>query len=295
MTPPLLDHSPQDLLAFYERVKPILSEWLAKPVWTARETALLCAGYIPHDTPGCEKFVTSDQQGLLQNVVPIDPYTSPIDPCRYVPPNHELHSDYLRRLSGKEAGPPRDMVQLLSPTSKKTSIRQVGQGQCAPVSMPRPFHLEALGELRWFFIIGNAVGLPVPTFVPFGLLDELSVRLTIQAKSASVSSQVQVQSKSVVPGLISEEKPKAGSRKVRERKPIQTTPEKRGYHTTEEVAGLTNLLPDTLNKYAREGIPVEGFTAFKRQNGRPWQWRDDQQQAEYEANNSAGKVKNRPK
>lgn len=60
---------------------------------------------------------------------------------------------------------------------------------------------------------------------------------------------------------------------------MQTTPEQRGYYKTEEVAGLTDLLPDTLNKYAREGIVVEGFTPFKRHNRRPWQWRDNRQQA----------------
>ena len=295
------DYTTRELLAFYDRVKPVLSRWLAKPLWTASETAMLCAGYIPHDTSEREKSVAHYQPVSMQDGTPIDPHG-------YVPPDCELYSDYLRLLTGKEAAPPRDMVNLLRPASKKASMMNVGGRQRALVETPRAFHLGVLKELQWFFIIGNAVGLQVPALVPFGLLDELSGRLSGQSVSVSLIGRVQGQpgaisawtgeeesGQSADGGLISETKLQAKQRKPREPQIPQVTSEKRGYHTTEEVAGLFNLLPDTLNKYARSGTRVEGFTPFKRHNGRSWQWRDDRQQAEYEASNNAGQSKRRPK
>jgi hypothetical protein len=296
MTHPSPDYSPQDLLAFYYRVKPILAEWLVKPVWTARETALLCAGYVPNGTLESGKYITSSQPDSIEDA-------TSIDSCEYIPADRELYCEYLGLLNNKEATRPRDMVQLLRPISRRVRLMDVG-GQNVPVEIPRPFRLEAIKEIQWFLIIANAVGLQVPALVPFSLLDRLRDLLAGQPVSESLTKPRIDMKKGEQPDIacltaeaepIQEVKPKAKQLKLRKRQPPQTTPEKRGYHTTEEVAGLTNLLPATLNKYAREGIAVEGFEPFKRQNGRSWHWRDDQQQAEYESNNNTGRVKHRPK
>jgi hypothetical protein len=302
MNQPSPDDTTPDLLAFYDRVKPVLAKWLAKPIWTARETAMLCAGYIPHDAPECEKSAGRDQTESIQNL-------SPIDPHGYVPPDCALCSNYLWLLTGKEAAPPRDMVQLLRPTNRKTILTSIEGGQQRAVEMQRAFNLRALRELQWFFIIGNAVGLQVPALVPFSLLNELSNRLrdhpasdleTVNAQPqptvVSAPSNAESVESPVVAPLASEATPKATRRNVKKRQTPQMTPEQRGYHTTEEVAGLTNLLPSTLNKYARERHHVEGFTPYKRGNGgKVWQWRDDQQQAAYEGRTATEKPRHRLK
>lgn len=298
MNQPFPDYTPQDLLAFYDRVKPILSEWLAKPVWTARETAMLCAGYVPSE---CDASAASYQPESIQSSAPLDPHG-------YMPPDCDQCTIYLMLLDSKACAPPRDMVHLLRPSNRKSRLMEGSDGRHRLLEIPRGFGLDRLRELQWFFIIGNAVGLQVPALVPFSLLDKLSDRLTVQHVDDSVTGQNQDQPEAtvarigieegeqpVIAGQSSEAKPKATQRKLRERQPLQMTPERRGYHTTEEVAGLTDLLSDTLNKYAREGRSVEGFTPFKRQNGRYWQWRDEQRQAEYEATLPAEKLKRRLK
>jgi hypothetical protein len=283
MNQPSQDSTTQDLLAFYDRVKPILSEWLAKPVWTARETAMLCAGYIPSE---CDASAASYQPESIQSSAPLDPHG-------YMPPDCDQCTIYLMLLDSKACAPPRDMVHLLRPSNRKSRLMEGSDGRHRLIEIPRGFGLDRLRELQWFFIIGNAVGLQVPALVPFTLLDKLSDRVTVQHVNDSATEAEKDQP--VIVDQISEAKPIATQRKLRERQPLQMTPERRGYHTTEEVAGLSNLLSETLNKYAREGRIVEGFTPFKRHNGRFWQWRDDQQQAEYEASLPAGKLKHRLK
>lgn len=300
MTQPLQVHAIHDLLEFYDRVNPILSAWLAKPVWTAKETALLCAGFVPHDSVENES-ATADDFEEIKGAIPVDPHG-------YVPPDRQLCRVYFICLEDKEAASPLDMVKQINRVyplmvGSETHLTIVGE-QSSRKEVQREFRPELLSRLKWLLIIGNAVGLQVPALVPMGLLNALHGRLTSHAVNKSSTGQVRLEEKkgkkldiesiSLATELMPEVKPKTKQRKPRERQPLQIAPEERGYHTTEEVAGLTNLLPDTLNKYAREGIPVEGFTPFKRQNGRFWQWRDDQQQAEYKFDN-VGQVKHRPK
>jgi hypothetical protein len=295
------EYTTQDLLAFYDRVKPVLHEWLAKPVWTARETAMLCAGYVPHNRSECEKSETCDQPESI-------PDGAPIDPHGYVPPDCDLYSYYLMLLTGKEAAPPRQMVQMLAPVSRKANLVNVGEGRRAWIEVRRAFNLGVLRELQWFFMIGNAVGLQVPALVSFGLLDQLSRRTTdrpindavtvkahTQTETDPVLSSVESSEPSGVAHLTPEARPIVTQRNVKKRQPPPTTPEERGYHTTEEVAGLLKLQPDTLNKYAREDKRVEGFKPYKRENGRVWQWRNEQQQAVYEVRIGAGKPGHRAK
>lgn len=297
MSQQLPEYTTQDLLAFYGRVKPLLDEWLAKPVWTGSETAMLCAGYVPHDVPEYGKSAAYDQPESIQESVPIDPQG-------FLPPNYQLCTYYLKLLTGKEAAPPRHMVKVLEPVGRQASLVNVREGHRAWVEVRRPFKLGALRELQWFFIIGNAVGLQVPALVPFGLLDELSSRLrdrpvsdseTVKAQTqptvVSAPSKIESAESPVNAPLTSEATPKAMRRNVKKSQSLKTTPEERRYHTTEEVAGLTGLAPDTLNKYARDGRPVEGFTPFKRQYGKSWYWRDNQQQAAYEVSTAADKPK----
>ena len=268
MTEPLQEHSVQDLLAFYDRVNPVLSEWLAKPEWTAEETAMLCAGFIPNGSKKGENAAASDVQELIAGVTPCDPE-------RYLPPDHELCNGYRHLLAGKGAAAPRDMVNMLRPAiSCEMSTSQDGGWGEAPSL--RVLTIDSLRSLQWLLIIGNAVGLLVPALVPFSLLNGLRDRLSGQ--SAIIESPTkQKENQHAQTGAVA--KPPARQKKPRGRQPLHTTPATRGYFTTEEVAGLMNLLPDTLNKYARQGIAVGGFTPFKRPNGRSWQWRTDPQQA----------------
>ena len=301
MTQPSQVHAIHDLLAFYDGLNPILTAWLAKPVWTAKETALLCAGFVPHDSAKNENAVADDFEEIKTGI--------PVDPHGYVPPDRQLCRAYFICLEGKEAASPLDMVKQLNRVyplmvGSETRLTIVGE-QHSRKEVQREFRPELLGRLKWLLIIGNAVGLQVPALVPMGLLKGLHDRITSQAVNKSSTGQARfeekkgeqldIESASLETELMAEVRPKAKQRKPRARQFPQTTPEKRGYHTTDEVAGQTNLLPATLNKYAREGIPVEGFEPFKRQNGKSWQWRDNQQQAEYESNNNAGQVKHRPK
>lgn len=268
-------HTVPDLLAFYDRVNPVLSEWIGKSEWTAHETAMLCAGFIPNTGVNGENDTANDSQEAIEG-------HTPLDINGYLPPDHELHGDYLHLLTGKEAAAPRDMVNLLCPAIT-SEISKVAKGE-ESTRLPslRLLTLDTLGNLQWLFIIGNAVGLPVPALVPFGLLNGLRDRLTGQSISELPAGGKERQSATADP--VAKIKPKIIQKKPRGRQPIKMTPRERGYHTTEEVAGLTNLRPDTLNKYAREGIAVEGFTPFKRQNGRSWQWRDSPQQSIHAAN-----------
>ncbi|MGT2430380.1 hypothetical protein ACU4HD_19700 [Cupriavidus basilensis] len=273
------DHTIQNLLAFYDRVNPILSEWLGKPVWTARETAMLCAGYVPEDNQETENPAASDLDSIAGG--------TPIDPRGYVPPNRRLCRASFILLEGRDAASPRDMVKRLGRLYSLTVDDQIhlmvdGSGQSSRKEVGNEFTAKVFNSLQWLLIIGNTVGLPVPARVPFGLLNALRDRLSDQSITELSTRQEKAQLAEA--GAVAETKPSTKRQKLRGRQPLQTTPEKRGYHTTEEVAGLTNLLPDTLNKYAREGIAVEGFTPFKRQNGRSWQWRDGPQQALHTAN-----------
>ena len=254
------DHSIQGLLAFYDRVNPVLSEWLAKPVWTAAETALLCAGLLP---PHNEMRAATQQESSNGSV--------PIDPEEYLPPDRELYASNVMLLAGREAGSPRDMVNVLRRAMPRATQRVNQGGKEVWVDSRRLLTPKSLRNIQWLLVIGNAVGLQVPAVVPFSLLNGLRHRLTGESALSSQSGRGSVQAT------------RAEQRKSRGHTPLQTPPQERGYYTTEEVAGRTNLQPDTLNKYARKGVPVEGFTPFKRQNGRFWQWRDAAQQALFDA------------
>ncbi|KWR75171.1 hypothetical protein RN01_30000 [Cupriavidus sp. SHE] len=282
------EHTVQDLLAFYDRVNPVLSQWLAKPTWTREETAMLCAGFVPHDSQKGGSAAAGDSANSFEG-------GTSMDPDGYLPPAHNLHGGYLRLLKGKGAASPHAMVDLLRPAIPLATLKAGGGW----AQVRRACTLNSFKDLQWLLIIGSAVGLSVPALVPFGLLNGLRDRMVgqcavefplMQEKDRCASTSVRIDAeKAGLPGMVdhaveaesvAQTKPGAGQQKLRGRQPVQTTPEGRGYHTTEEVAGLTNLLPDTLNKYARKGIAVEGFTPFKRPNGRSWQWRDRQQQAE---------------
>lgn len=272
------NYTPQELLDFYYRVRPVMAQWLAKPVWTASEAAMLCAGYVPH--PNSENSAKSEEQDSPCNRVPIDPQG-------YIEPNPELYSANLDRLKSKEAASPLDMVRLLQPTSRKASLMNLG-GQRTWVEMKRPFNLQEIKKLQWFFIIANAVGLPVPAIVPFRMLNTLLDQGAVLSKPISASREAQDQLKATAAWSLDGKEEWRGAvfvphtttetrqRKSRERQPLPTTPKERGYYTTEEVAGLINLLPATLNQYARQGKLVTGFVPFK--DGRKvWKWRVDPQ------------------
>jgi len=261
---------------------------------------MLCAGYVPHDAPEYEMSEAGDELKSIQE-------GTPMDPLEYLPPNYELYSDYFRQLTDKEAAPPLDMVKLLS-LVRRTSLDNIAGGRHTLVEVRRMFNLMAMKELQWLLIVGNAVGLPMPALVPFGLLDKLSSRLINQPESDSesarglgqsdVTSALGIGERAEAPtagGLASEAKPTGVPRKPRERQPQLTTHQERGFYTNDEVAGLINLLPDTLNKYAREGRTITGYTPFKRQNGKSWHWRNNQQQAAYEISATADKPKHRVK
>ncbi|WP_439889661.1 hypothetical protein ACS7SF_10075 [Ralstonia sp. 25C] len=262
----------KDLLAFYERVEPILSKWLAKPAWTARETAALCAGYIPENRDS----MVGDLQGETSSC-------SPIDPLEYLQSDPSLYRGYLRLLGNRAPAPPCDMVSRLRPMLSTAYIGSDNEGEAQWIEVRRRLSTESLNELRWLLIIGNAVGLHLPTLVPFGLLNELRASLNGQCVNPSAAARPVVTDIPPKTESVSQEEAKATRQGLRESQLPPMTAEQRGYYTTAEVAGLTRLLPDTLNKYAREGRLVDGFTPFKRQNGKPWQWRDTQQQAAYEA------------
>lgn len=268
-------HTIQNLMEVYVRVNPILSEWLAKPVWTAEETAMLCAGFVPNFKTSGENPTVNDSRESIEGHTPID-----IE--GYLQPNYELCRGYLHLLAGKGVASPRDMVDMLCPamTCVMSEVNQRDGGSELPSL--RVLTLDSLRELQWLLIIGNAVGLQVPALIPFDLLNGLRDRLTGQSVAGFPADGKQSQFAPAEPAA--KIKPKIVHKKPRGRQPLKMTPRERGYHTTEEVAGLTNLRPDTLNKYAREGIAVEGFTPFKRQNGRSWQWRDGPQQSIHAAN-----------
>ncbi len=257
---------------------------------------MLCAGYIPHESLEDGSSITPHFQESIS-------YGTLIDPHGYVPPNHELHNVYLELLSGKQAASPYDMVNLLRPAIS-TAYSRINTGQEYKwATSKRLFTLKALREFQWFLIIGNAVGLQVPAIVPFDLLNGLRDQLVCPPVSKSSTEQSWTEPKKgeqpdisyIMAGAQSVQEPEVKQRKFRERQLPQATPEVRGYHTTEEVAGLTNLLPATLNKYARAGTTVEGFTPFKRQGGKAWQWRNDRQHAEYDASANTDKPKHRSK
>lgn len=238
---------------------------------------MLCAGFIPNENKQIEAAVASDVQESSAHVMPCDPEG-------YLPADYELCDGYLRLLAGKGAAAPRDMVDILRPAIT-WEMSKLGQGAdgAGPPSL-RVQTLDSLENLQWLLIIGNAVGLNMPAVVPFGLLNGLRDRITGQ----SVTELPTKQGKGGLAdaGVVVEPKPSTKQRKPRGHPPVRTTSETRGYHTTAEVAGLTGLQTDTLNTYARKGTVVEGFTPFKRQNGRSWQWRDDRQQAVHVASGS---------
>ncbi|KKB70020.1 hypothetical protein [Burkholderia pseudomallei] len=262
-------HIAQDLLEFYDRVNPVLSKWLVKPTWTAEETAMLCAGFVPN-------FRTSGESKAAHDLQQIDGRT-PIDIDGYLQPDYELYCAYLHLLTGKGEASPRDMVVLLLPaiTSETREMNRGGEGTGFPSL--RLLTIDSLRELQWLFIIGNAVGLPVPALIPFDLLNALRDRLTSQPVIELSTNRKK--GGLAATGAVAETKLSTRQRKPRGHPPVLTTPAARGYYTTAEVAGLTGLRTDTLNTYARKGVVVDGFTPFKRRNGKPWQWRDNQQQA----------------
>lgn len=253
-----VSHAVDDVLDFYERVNPVLSEWLAKVKWTARETAMLCAGFVPNCSDEVQSVNDPDSQDFHEE-------DKPLDPGGFLPADIDVLNSFLYRLDGKEAASPRGMVKLLI-QSMPFALR-TGRFHKEPGIVDeslRLFNSDSFQELQWLLIIGNAVGVPVPTLVPFALLNRLRDRLADQPAGVSGDAEA---------------RPGVRVRVRSKRQPVPTKPQERGYYTTEEVAGLMNLLPETLNKYAREEIPVEGFTPFKRLGGRPWRWRDDSQQA----------------
>lgn len=252
---------------------------------------MLCAGFVPHDNEKGQITGAGDSESSLEG-------GAPIDPDGYLPAAYNRCGGYLKLLDGKGAASPHAMVDLLRPAIP-LAIRET---DCGWVEVRRPCTLNSFKDLQWLLIIGSAVGLPVPAVVPFGLLNGLRDRLVGQSaiglpvmqeegRCSAISARIDAETDGL-PGMVdqgaeagsvAQTTPGAKQQRPRGRQPSQTTPEGRGYHTTEEVAGLTNLLPDTLNTYARKGVAVEGFAPFKRHNGRSWQWRDARQQAEHDA------------
>ncbi|MRS98744.1 hypothetical protein GJQ57_08750 [Ralstonia pickettii] len=266
-----LGDTTKDLLAFYARVEPVLSKWLAKSLWTARETAALCAGYVPEDEDSTVDRLQAE----------IASYRA-IDPLEYLQPDQGLYRSYRHLLGDHTPASPCDMVTLLRPAFSIAYTEGDNGGATRWIEIRRPLKIEGLSELQWLLIIGNAVGLQVPALVPFGLLNELRATVNVQSVHASASGRQTVAGLPPRTDSVSRGGGQNESRMFRQNQPPPMTAEQRGYHTTAEVAALTGLLPDTLNKYAREGRFVEGFTPFKRQNGKSWQWRDAQQQANYQ-------------
>jgi len=252
------EYSTLGLLAFFNRVNPVLSAWLDQPTWTAEETALLCAGFLP------PREVTDIGEGKHQEP---SGRLVPIDSEEYLPSNRKLLHISSKLLAGKRAASPHDMVNVLRPVMRAAIYRMDQEDQEIWAEGPRAFGPSSFKDLEWLLVIGNAVGWQVPAIVPLSLLNGFRDQLTGHSASIPDTRAVEVQAKEIE------------QRKPRGRQSVPTTPAQRGYYTTEEVAGFLNLQPDTLNKYARESVHVEGYTPFKRQNGRAWQWRDAAQQA----------------
>ncbi|MPV68016.1 hypothetical protein [Burkholderia sp. BE17] len=260
------------VLDFYERVNPILSEWLAKPKWTVKETAMLCAGFIPDSRGEGQSANEPDSRDFIEKGMPFDS-------SGLLPADIAVMKGFLYRLDRREAASPREMVELLIQAMPLTlrKSRLPDEPGFLDESL-RTFTLDSIQELQWLLIIGNALGLPVPALVPFALLNGLRDRLSGQPVIIE-SLTKRKENQLAQADAIAKANPVTRQKKPRGRQPLHTTPATRGYFTTEEVAGLMKLLPETLNKYARRGIVVDGFTPFKRPNGRSWQWRADPQPA----------------
>jgi len=274
----------QNLLDFYERVKPTVSEWIAKPVWSRYEAAALCSGFIPVTEPGSDD---------------VSPPFKPIDPEAVVPADADLYRCYLASLRDMSPAAPLKVMQamkLVPPIYDPFT----GNFMDVKVLLTR----QSLITYQWVCIMGNAVGLEWPALVPFTLLDALHERIRedeahdfdlpmakqhpMMAEGDSTQSVAQtvamVCSDSATEGAVpmpeAEPNEKQSSGRGQDRPAV--SPKLRGYYTTEEVGGLTELAPGTLNKYARVGTPVNGFTPFKHEKRKAWHWRDAEQQREHD-------------
>lgn len=254
----------KELIAFYWRVEPVLSKWLAKPVWTANETAMLCAGFAPN-----ERSVESDRKTVSQGDVFVD--GSPMDPDGYLPADPVLYGNLLRRLRRLpvDSATPREMTERLGIS------RGISQGNDGTAIELKPLlRRDVIEELHWLFIIGNAVGLGVPAIVPFGLVRALlnapADRSPTNAASQGESCERPVAGTSISMAT-STLRGEDHNREDAESYPLP--PAQRGFYTTEEVAAFTNLKPETLTRYARQQKPVPGFTPYKLSGVKGWRWR----------------------
>lgn len=267
------------LLDFYERVMPVLSEWLAKPVWSAHEAAALCSGYVP---------VHGNNAGGDEPRQP----TVPLDSEHIVPARPDLFQGYLFDMRNMVPKPPRDVMQsiALTPPTRMGSIFATHKV---------PLNRHTLVHYQWACILSNAVGLPVPALVPFGLLEAFAERRNLLRAAKPVvhqeggqdiaagddaehrSAKLQRESVDDSEGhdlFVGDGQMAIARGSGRRYERPQLHPRNRGFYTTGEVSALTELAPETLTRYARSGTPVAGFTPFKPEKRRAWHWRDAEQQ-----------------
>ncbi|WP_333998181.1 hypothetical protein [Burkholderia orbicola] len=267
-----------ELIDFYDRVNPVLSKWLAKPTWTASDTAMLCAGFAPNE---CSSEKQAASNGEISTVLD----GVPLDPDEYLPSNPVLYGNLLRRFRDLriDVGTPKEMMERLG-VSRGISQAENGVKIAARDMLRR----EVIDQLHWLFIIGNAVGLKLPAIIPFGLVSALRGRHSghFSDKSQEGTGTGTGSGSGLRQPLVGPSSGKSTSHNQHVSDLLNIGPVQRGFYTTEEVARLTNLKYLTLTKYARQRRPIAGFSPYKPQGAKAWRWRDDQQQSAYEAGNS---------
>lgn len=277
----------EELIAFYCRVEPVLSDWLVKPVWTAKQTAMLCAGFAPNACMVDSRTTATNSDDLVIN-------GSPMDPEGYLPANSALYGNLFRRLCrlGADAAP-LEMMKRLGVS------RGISKGSAGiRIELKALLGLEVIDELQWLFIVGNAVGLRLPAIVPFGLVKALLAacdqeHASILQKRRDNRPLRSIEDEDVKEGrgqLHAVESVLSGTlASVKERhngkdgRYDQVLREQRDFYTTEEVALLTNLRPQTLTKYARQLRPIAGFSPYKPEGTKAWRWRAEPHRPAVEA------------
>lgn len=170
---PIRDHNAEPLMAFYRRTRTQLSEWLVKPVWSGLDTAMLCSGYMPVVAYTCDQYLALSVEDQLRCVVPIDAegYVQSV--------KHENLIKNVQLLRSHASSSPKEMVATMSLklTKKFNNTVEVEVRNKRSSVEKKPSHQIELAkfvdydEYPWFFIVGNAVGLNLPSIVPFQLLN----------------------------------------------------------------------------------------------------------------------------